>query len=129
MYAGIFYAVARKNQRKKTMDKETDRKIKDFIAMVAKQRPGLVTAYLFGSYVKGNQTDHSDIDVALIMDKLLLAEKFDVQVQLMLIASQFDLRIEPHPISKEDFFSDNPFAAEIRKTGIEIKPRTSDAVL
>lgn len=49
-------------------------------------------------------------------------EKFDTQVQLMLLASKFDTRIEPHPISTEDFYLNNPFAAEIKRTGIEIKP-------
>ena len=38
----------------------------------------------------------------------------------MMLASQIDYRIEPHPFSKEEFYSDNPFAAEIKKTGIEL---------
>jgi len=40
--------------------------------------------------------------------------------QLLLIASKYDTRIEPHPISNKDFNSKNPFAYEIKKTGIEI---------
>jgi hypothetical protein len=38
----------------------------------------------------------------------------------MLLASQFDSRIEPHPISSQELTSDNPFVAEIRKIGKEI---------
>jgi len=38
----------------------------------------------------------------------------------MLLAAQVDSRIEPHPISHEDFDSENPFVAEIKKTGIEV---------
>jgi hypothetical protein len=38
----------------------------------------------------------------------------------MLLASQIDTRIEPHPISHKDFHSDNPFVVEIKKTGFEI---------
>jgi hypothetical protein len=38
----------------------------------------------------------------------------------MLLASQIDTRIEPHPISHNDFHSDNPFVVEIKKTGFEI---------
>lgn len=38
----------------------------------------------------------------------------------MLLASQVDSRIEPHPISKTDFYSNNPFVAEIKRTSIEI---------
>lgn len=110
------------------MDKKTDKSIKEFIATVARQNPNLLTTYLFGSYAKGNQHEDSDIDVALIINHLSDADKFDVQVQLMLTASQFDIRIEPHPFSMEDFSSSNPFAAEIRRTGIEIKPQTPKTV-
>jgi len=38
-----------------------------------------------------------------------------------LLASQIDSRIEPHPISKEDFNSNSPFIIEIKRTGIETK--------
>jgi predicted nucleotidyltransferase len=79
-----------------------------------------VTAYLFGSFVKNKQRPDSDIDIALIIDNLKDSDKFDIQVQFMLLASKFDSRIEPHPLSKQDFISDNPFVHEIKKTGIEI---------
>ena len=81
----------------------------------------LKKAYLFGSYAKGVENLDSDIDIALIFDELNDSDKFDLQVQLMLLAAQIDSRIEPHPISKEDFDSSNPFAIEIKRTGIEIK--------
>ena len=41
----------------------------------------------------------------------------------MMLASEIDTRIEPYPISKQDLISNNPFATEIYKTGIEIKVR------
>lgn len=116
------------HKTQKTMDKKTDRGIKGFIAEVAKKYPNLVASYLFGSYAKGNFHKDSDIDLALVMDDLADDEKFDIQVQLMLLASQFDSRIEPHPISKEDFGSVHPLAAEVRKTGIEIHSKTSRLV-
>ena len=102
------------------MDKGTDRSIRNCIDSVASKTPGFVTAYLFGSYAKNKQTPDSDIDIALFIDNLKDSDKFDVQVQLMLLAAQFDSRIEPHPLSKQDLFSDNPFVYEIKKTGIEI---------
>jgi predicted nucleotidyltransferase len=103
------------------MDKKTDTIIRQYILTVANQTPGFVTAYLFGSYAKNNQKPESDIDIALIIDDLKDSDKFDMQVQLMLLASKFDSRIEPHPLSKQDLISDNPFVHEIKKTGIEIK--------
>ncbi len=102
------------------MDKNTHKIIREFIATVANQTPGFLTAYLFGSYAKNNQNAESDIDIALIIDDLKDSDKFDIQVQLMLLASKFDSRIEPHPLSKQDLFSGTPFAHEIKKTGIEI---------
>ncbi|MDP3462359.1 MAG: nucleotidyltransferase domain-containing protein [Bacteroidales bacterium] len=103
------------------MDKRTDSIIRQYISSVANQTPGFVTAYLFGSFAKNNQRPESDIDIALIIDNLRDSDKFDIQVQLMLLAAKFDSRIEPHPLSRQDFLSDNPFVYEIVKTGIEIK--------
>jgi predicted nucleotidyltransferase len=103
------------------MDKKIDRIIRQYISTVSSQTPGFVKAYLFGSFAKGNQRPESDIDIALIIENLKESEKFDIQVQLMLLAAKFDSRIEPHPISSEDLISDNPFVYEIRNTGIEIR--------
>lgn len=102
------------------MDKRITSVIKKYIDSVAKQNPDLVAAYLFGSYAKNKEHDESDIDIAIVINHLNDVDKFDLQVQLMLLASQFDTRIEPHPISKLDLLSNNPFIAEIKKTGIEI---------
>lgn len=111
------------------MDKKTNKRVKDFLSAVAQQNPGLKTVYLFGSYAKEKQKGDSDIDLALIIDHLNDNEKFDKQVQLMLLASQFDSRIEPHPLSTEDFYSGNPFVSEIKRTGIELKPPASNPIL
>lgn len=115
------------NKGFKVMDKRTNKIISDYIASVAKQNAHLVKAYLFGSYAKLTNGIDSDIDVALIIENLNDDEKFDLQVQLMLLASNFDMRIEPHPISKKDFNLGNPFAAEIKRTGIEIEPQAPTA--
>ncbi|MCD4697515.1 MAG: nucleotidyltransferase domain-containing protein [Bacteroidales bacterium] len=106
------------------MDKRTNKKISDYIASIAEQNHRLLKAYLFGSYARHLDKPESDIDVALVIENLDDDEKFDLQVQLMLLASNFDSRIEPHPVSSNDFDSSNPFISEIKKTGIEIEPRT-----
>jgi len=106
------------------MDNRTNKKISDYITFVAAQNTGLIKVFLFGSYAKKTDRADSDIDLALIIDNLEDDERFDLQVKLMLMASDFDIRIEPHPISNKDFNFNNPFVAEILKTGIEIEPRT-----
>ena len=103
------------------MDKGTDNAIRQFVFTAAGKTPGFVTAFLFGSYSKKLQTPDSDIDIAIVIEDLKDSEKFDLQVRLMMLASQFDSRIEPHPLSKCDLNSDNPFVHEIMRTGIEIK--------
>ena len=103
------------------MDKSTYSKVREYLHMVADRTPGFVGAYLFGSYAKNTQRLESDIDIALVIRGLTSANKFDVQVQLMLMAAEFDTRIEPHPISDEDLLSSSPFAHEIRRTGVKIR--------
>ena len=102
------------------MDKKTNKSIKKFIKLTREKYNGVEKAYIFGSYVKGYSNQNSDIDLALVFKELDQSERFDIQVQLMLLASQIDSRIEPHPISHSDFYSDNPFGTEIQKTGLEI---------
>ena len=106
------------------MDKKIINKINDFVSKVAEQNPKLVTAYLFGSFAKNNARSESDIDIALFIDDLNDEERFDLQVHLILLATEFDIRIEPHPFSNSDLGTNNPFVLEIINTGIEIKPRT-----
>jgi len=102
------------------MDKSIDIAIARYLELIKEKYSDIEGAYLFGSYAKGKSTDNSDIDIALIFTKLDDSRRFDMQVQLMLLASKIDSRIEPQPISHEDFNSGNPFAVEIRKTGIEV---------
>ncbi len=75
-------------------------------------------AYLFGSYVKGNQSEISDIDVAVVVGGAI--DIFDLQMQMLRLRRKIDLRIEPHPIKENDFSAMNPFASEIMRSGIEL---------
>ena len=102
------------------MDKNIDTAIAKFLDLIRENFSGIERAYLFGSYAKGKLMDDSDIDVALIFKDLDDSIRFDIQVQLMLLAAQIDSRIEPHPMSHDDFNSGNPFVNEIKKTGIEL---------
>lgn len=102
------------------MDKNVDIAITKYLDLIKEKFPEIESAYLFGSYAKGKSTEDSDIDLALIFTNLDDSKRFDVQVQLMLLAAKIDSRIEPHPISQKDFNSGNPFVAEIKKTGIEL---------
>ncbi|MDA3865135.1 MAG: nucleotidyltransferase domain-containing protein [Salinivirgaceae bacterium] len=102
------------------MDKNIDTTIAKYLGLIKENFVGIEKVYVFGSYAKGKSTEDSDIDVALIFSNLDDSKRFDIQVQLMMLAAQIDSRIEPHPISHDDFISGNPFVVEIKKTGIEV---------
>ncbi len=102
------------------MDKAINNKLISYIKLIREKYSNLENAYLFGSFAKGQQSKESDIDLALIFKDLESSERFNIQVQLMLLATQIDSRIEPHPISSTDFYSNNPFVTEIQNTGIKI---------
>jgi len=92
--------------------------VRKYIDFLKQQDFDIRKAYLFGSYIKGNFTDDSDIDLAVVMNNL--SNSFTMQIELMKISRKFDTRIEPHPFDEIDFNLSNPFAHEILTTGIRI---------
>jgi uncharacterized protein len=76
--------------------------------------------YLFGSYAKGKAGKWSDIDVAVISDKL---RRNNDENRFLLWKLRMDIstKIEPHGFTPEDFKEDaNPMVYEIKKTGIKV---------
>ena len=74
---------------------------------------------LFGSFAKGGQHKDSDIDIAVVSDDIVNASS--ERLNLMRYRRNIDLRIEPHLVSTVDYRRvENPFIAEIVKTGIRI---------
>jgi uncharacterized protein len=92
--------------------------VKRYIDILGISNYKIINAYLFGSYAKGTFTEDSDIDVALIFDKM--EDRFDTRVELMKLVRKIDLRIEPHPFEKSDVEQHNPFLEEILRTGIRV---------
>ena len=92
--------------------------VRKYIEILGFSRYNIINAYLFGSYAKGTFTEDSDIDVALVFDKM--EDRFDTRVELMKLTRKIDLRIEPHPFEKSDVEERNPFLEEILRTGIRI---------
>ena len=78
----------------------------------------ITQAFLFGSYAKGTFHEDSDIDIAIIVENV--EDIIDAQIEMMKLRRKIDLRIEPHPIMKNDFDYDDPLSYEILKHGIII---------
>lgn len=77
-----------------------------YVNFLRQGKPGVIGAYLFGSYAKGTEGLDSDIDVAIIFDDF--TDAFDMRVDLMKLRRKFDTKIEPHPFRKADFNAANP---------------------
>lgn len=72
---------------------------------------------LFGSYAKGNNREDSDIDVAIIVDKIE-GNYFSTRPLLWKLRREIDDRIEPVILDKNHDVSG--FLKEILKNGIQI---------
>lgn len=74
---------------------------------------------LFGSYAKGTQNEDSDIDIAVISNDF--KDVIEDGAKLIGLTWKIDTRIEPHPITKEDYEKvSNPFIKEVVDTGIKV---------
>lgn len=96
-----------------------NKNIQQFIQAVEARFP-VQGLYLFGSHVLGTADAESDIDL-LVISSDFAENPFDAQVELLLLASKVDTRIEPHPMAPDEFELSNPLAAEVMKTGVEIR--------
>jgi len=79
----------------------------------------LASAFVFGSYAKGNYRADSDIDVAVILKNA--PNLFDAQIDLLHMRRDEDLQIEPHTFRYADFDTDDPLVHEILQAGLELK--------
>ena len=86
---------------------------------VRRQLP-VYSAYLFGSYVKGNADKLSDVDICFFLRNFEGRDRVDIGIQLLRIARGFSAYFEPLVFEREDIERKNPFVNEILKTGLEI---------
>jgi predicted nucleotidyltransferase len=77
----------------------------------------LKSAYLFGSYSRGNYNEWSDVDIALISDSFE-GRRINDREKIRKITLSVSSKIEVIPFRTEDFTEENPLAKEIMKTGI-----------
>lgn len=103
------------NPNKKIMES-----IKKYIQEVSKHYK-VKYVYLFGSFVKGKQTQYSDIDLALFLDELK-GNRLNILEKLFVLTKDINPDIEPHLFSAKEHqnFSDADFVAYIIKEGKRI---------
>jgi len=93
--------------------------INDYVECLRKNNIKLWRLYLYGSYAKNSFTEHSDIDLAVFLDKDDI-DGFDDDALLMKLTRLVDNRIEPHSFSRKDFDESDPYISEIITTGERI---------
>ena len=100
--------------------KEVKKIIKNYANKLKEKKFPVSAMYLFGSYAKNKARKWSDIDVAVVSNKL--KRDYEKNHQNMLFASlEVDNRIEPHGFTEADFKNlADPLVYEIRKTGIRV---------
>ncbi len=100
------------------MDKEEAIKIaKRYIGHIS-ERYIIDNVFLFGSYAKGNHTNDSDIDLAIIFKEI--DDIFNRRIELMQLRDNDELMIEPHPFLESDFNQSSPLASEVIKSGVKL---------
>lgn len=102
----------------RTINKDIIDSVNKFIEEI-KKKYKVTAIILFGSYAKGTANEDSDIDIAVISDDF--DDIYDCMAILMGMTWDIDARIEPHPITTEDFENvSNPFVKEVVDTGIKV---------
>ena len=100
------------------MDKENAVKsLKSYLNFLIENKINVKEAYLFGSYAKNTNNQDSDIDVAIIVNKIN-GDYFTTTPLLWKLRRQIDDRIEPILFEKGN--DKSGFIDEIKKFGIEI---------
>lgn len=93
--------------------------IDNYIEALTAQGINIISAFIFGSYARGNYTDLSDIDIALISNDFEGNRFFDKN-KIRKITLSISSKIEVIPFNPDDFTLENPFAKEIIDTGIKV---------
>ncbi|MDR1540825.1 MAG: nucleotidyltransferase domain-containing protein [Clostridiales bacterium] len=76
--------------------------------------------YLYGSYAKGTARENSDIDVAVVFDKLDDGTYMSVFGNLFVLAADVDARIEPNLILDDGDVDKYSMLYEVQRTGVRI---------
>lgn len=100
------------------MDKnEVINKVSNYANLVIQNMSNVENIVLYGSYARGNAKEHSDIDVAIVVNKFK-KNIFKTEPLLWKLTRDIDFRIEPIIIEKDN----DPvgFLPEIMKYGIVV---------
>ena len=99
-----------------TKIKET---ISKYIRALNENNVNVDQAVLFGSYAKGNYSEWSDIDLAVV-SKAFEGSWIKDRKKIRAITLSISSDIQVLPYRPEDFILDDPFVREIIETGVPL---------
>ena len=91
--------------------------VERYLAVIKEHGLRVSSVYLFGSWARGDATQASDIDVAVISEQFT-GNRFRDSELLWKWRREVDVRIEPVPFRLDRFVRGHPLADEILKEGI-----------
>ncbi|MFH1296690.1 MAG: nucleotidyltransferase domain-containing protein [Bacteroidota bacterium] len=107
------------NKELQKLDQEGAFKIiRQYLQLIKSRGIPVEEAYIFGSYVRGNFNEHSDIDVALVISDM--TDRIATQTELLKLGRNFDYIVEPHPFDKSEFNHFHPLTNEILTLGVKV---------
>lgn len=94
--------------------------IKRYIAELNKSGIPIHKAVLFGSWARGEASEESDVDVALVSD-MFTGDRFQDRRRIVPLRRKINTRIEPMPFTREAFDTEGILVEDISKYGEEVK--------
>ncbi len=105
---------------KRRIPSKVKQKISTYIQVLKEDHLPIQSAWLYGSYAKGNPHEWSDIDLCIVSKKFRDPYKAMQYLWLKRI-EDIGLTIEPVGYTPKDFKEGSSLISEIKKYGIEIK--------
>lgn len=95
--------------------------VKKYLQVLAGKGIPVQHAFLYGSHVRNQATDNSDIDVMLVSDYFDKADIYRMATPWR-VAADVDHRIEPVSVSTHRFVTDeeSPLIAVVKQEGVEV---------
>ncbi|MEX2591507.1 MAG: nucleotidyltransferase domain-containing protein [Anditalea sp.] len=101
--------------------RETIRILKKYIELLRNEGIFVHKAFLYGSYLDGNESEDSDIDLLIVADNDV-EENDPLSGRIWNLTKKINSKIEPYLIGINRFSapSSSPLIEEIKKRGLEI---------
>lgn len=96
--------------------------VREFTRKLLEQTDSIKKVIVFGSVVKRTETKHSDIDLALVVEREDTKQELAVEGIIAGIKERFGRQIQVHYFTEDEFKQDNKICEDIKKEGRAFLP-------